>query len=297
VSGPIERHRVLWAAVKRTCFYHAGCPDGFGAAWAVWKAWGESARYVAIGHDDVLAAPDCADQLIAFVDIAPNNRLLGELAEVASQVVVLDHHVSALKRFESEPRLADELREEGHRIHFDLSHSGAVLAWQYFGGEEPTPDLLRYVEDQDLWAWKLDESRQVNAAIGSYPRRFDVWSELDARQKHELAREGEPIVRANKAEVERVLHTATSITIGRRRVEAVNSTHSRSSVGHELAKRARHGDPWGCVYRITGDRVHVSIYSIGDFDVSTIAGEHGGGGHRNASGFSVALKIWLQDFV
>ena len=104
-------------------------------------------------------------------------------------------------------------------------------------------------------------------------------------------------MRANKAEVRRVVQTVASITIGSRRVEAVNSTHSRSSVGHELAKRASHGDPWGCVYRITGDRVQVSIYSIGDFDVSAIATEYGGGGHHNASGFSVPLKTWLRDFV
>ena len=33
--------------MKKLCFYHAGCPDGFGAAWAVRQAWGEDAWYVA----------------------------------------------------------------------------------------------------------------------------------------------------------------------------------------------------------------------------------------------------------
>jgi hypothetical protein len=283
--------------VKRTCYYHAGCPDGFGAAWAVWRAWGDAGRYVPIGHDEVIRGSDCEDHLVAFVDIAPSNAVLRDLAGSASQIVVLDHHISAQKRFESEPELADELREEGHSIRFELAHSGAVLAWQYFHPKEATPELLAYVEDQDLWAWKLLSSQEVNAALGSYPRRFDVWSELDARAPHELAREGESIVRSNRAEVERIVQSAATIAIGTRRVEAVNATHSRSSVGHELAKRAAHGDPWGCVYRIAADRVHASIYSIGDFDVSTIASELGGGGHRNASGFTVPLRTWLEEFV
>lgn len=283
--------------MENTCYYHAGCPDGFGAAWAVWRAWGDAARFIPIGHDDVARIEDCEDRTVAFVDIAPNNHILRELAGVASRVIVLDHHVSALKRFQSDPMLGDELQDEGHYIHFDLEHSGAVLAWQHFRSDYPTPDLLRYVEDQDLWAWKLNGSREVNAAIGSYPRRFDVWAELDQREVQLLAREGESIVRSDKAEVDRVVHTAATIMIGNRRVEAVNATRNRSSVGHELAKRAAHGDPWGCVYRIAGDRVHASIYSIGDFDVSAIATEFGGGGHLNASGFSVRLSTWLEDFV
>jgi len=43
--------------VKRICYYHAGCPDGFGAAWAVYRAWGNDARYVARGHEDRFQLP------------------------------------------------------------------------------------------------------------------------------------------------------------------------------------------------------------------------------------------------
>ena len=200
------------------------------------------------------------------------------------------------QRFMADPSVENKLRLAGHYVHFDLDHSGAVLAWQYFHPDEPAPMLLRYVEDQDLWNWKLPGSEEVNAAIASYPRRFDVWSDLLERSPEDLAAEGAPIVRANQMEVTRVLHSAHPIAIGTRRVEAVNATQSRSNTGHELAQRAAYGDPWGCVYRMTGDRVYISLYSIGDFDVSAIAGENGGGGHRNAAGFSVSLNDWVRDF-
>ena len=91
--------------------------------------------------------------------------------------------------------------------------------------------------------------------------------------------------------------TAHPVAIGSWRVEAANAPHHRSAIGHELAKRAAFGHPVGLVYRVTGAQVDVSIYSIGDVDVSAVAREFGGGGHRNASGFSVSLQSWLARFV
>lgn len=282
--------------MKSTCFFHAGCPDGFGAAWAVWRCLGRNARYIPRGHEDRMEAGAFEGERVVFVDIAPRNDLLRALGEVADQVIVLDHHVSSRDRYASDPSLENALTEEGHHVCFDLEHSGAVLAWHYFHPDAPTPDLLRYVEDQDLWSWKLPDSDRVNAAIASYPRIFDEWDRLADRPIQELAAEGEPIVRANRMEVRRSLKSAHPIAIGTRRAEAVNAHHNRALIGHELAKRAIFGEPWGVVYRVTGRRVDASIYSIGDLDVAKVASGYGGGGHGNAAGFSVSLERWLADF-
>ena len=191
----------------------------------------------------------------------------------------------------------DALSERNHHVHFDLGHSGAVLAWNHFHPKEPVPLLLQYVQDQDLWTWDLPQSREINACLASYPREFSVWQELSEKSLEELAAQGTAIVRANDIDVKRLLKTAHRARVGSRAVEAVNSTNNRAEIGHGLATRARFDEPWGCVYRVTGRRIHASLYSIGDFDVSVIAGEYGGGGHRNASGFSVTLEAWLEMFL
>jgi hypothetical protein len=283
--------------VKRVCIYHAGCPDGFGAAWSVWRAWGDDADYVARGHDDPFRPESFADKLVVVVDISLDNRSLRGLGQVAGRIVLLDHHVSSKRHFDAEPSLARELAADGHLVHFDLAHSGAVLAWTHFHPGRPLPELLRYVEDQDLWSWKLPRSEEVNAAIGSYPRRYEVWDELATRPIEALAAEGEPIVRAHQSDVRRLLRTAHPVAIGTKRIEAVNSPVLRSAVGHELAVRATFGAPWGMLYRVLDDRVDVSLYSIGELDVSAVARGYGGGGHRNAAGFSVRLRDWLDHFV
>jgi hypothetical protein len=283
--------------VRHTCFFHAGCPDGFGAAWAVWRSWGDAARYVPRGHEDSFDPQRYEGHLVAFVDIAPPAEALRELAEVAARIIVLDHHITARDRFRADPTLSRALAGRGHHVHFDINRSGAVLAWTHFHPNEPTPELLLYVQDQDLWSWKLPRSEEVNTALASYPREFEAWEKLAARPTQELAAEGTHIVRANRIEVERSLQTAHSIALGAKRAEAVNARYLRAPLGHELAKRATYGEPWGVVYRVSGDRVDVSIYSIGDLDVSKIAQRYGGGGHRNASGFSVPLRLWLERFV
>ena len=151
--------------MKRNLIFHAGCPDGFGAAWAVWRAWRDEGRYIPRGHDDGLDASKHEGELVVFVDIAPPNEALRGLAELAAKVVVLDHHVSARDRIAADLGVENMLAGRDHHIHFDLEHSGAVLAWNYFHPDEPAPSLLRYVEDQDLWNWKLPRSQEVNAAI------------------------------------------------------------------------------------------------------------------------------------
>ena len=294
--SPRPRRRYIYA-VPRTCFYHAGCPDGFGAAWAVKQAWGGQGRFVSRGHDDMLDATGHRGEEVVFVDIAPRNDLLCELAENADRIVILDHHVTALEHYEGDPSVENRIADCDHDIRYDLSHSGAMLAWLYFHpGEEP-PSLLRYVEDQDLWNWALPDSAAVNAAIGSYPRRFEVWDRLAEMSALDLAREGEPILRAQQIEVGRAVTLAHPLSVDGRRVEAVNSPLYRSHVGHRLADRAKFGHEIGVVYRISGTRVDASIYSIGETDVSANAQRYGGGGHKNASGFSVGLAEWLADFL
>ncbi len=282
--------------MRKVCFFHAGCPDGFGAAWAVWQAWGDDARYQPIGHDEVIAAEQHVGDTVAFVDIAPPNPSMRELARAVDRLIVLDHHVSSRDRFTRDPRLAAELEAQGHEIHFDLTRSGAVLAWRHFH-RAPVPRLLEYVQDQDLWNWKLPRSEEVNAAIGTYEREFGVWEDLAKRSAEDLASEGAPLVRAARIDVLRAAQTAHSVWIGDEQIEAVNATSNRSAIGHELSSRAVFGKPWGLVYRIRGDRVDGTLYSIGDVDVTEQAVALGGGGHRNAAGFSIPIERWLHEFL
>ena len=282
------------APLRRICFYHAGCPDGFGAAWAVRQCWGERGEYRPFGHREAPPAEIYAGARLVFVDITPATEVLLALSAHCAELLVLDHHVSAQKRWDRARELHPQLAARRHRVLFDLDHSGAVLAWRHFHPDRATPPLLRYIEDCDLWRFALPDSDEINAAINSYPQQFEIWDRLVAEPRQTLVTQGVPLVRAERTAVARALGTAHAARLAGLVFEAINSTCHQSRIGHELARRRAYGHPAGVVYRLQEARVDVSIYSIGDLDVSLIAERYGGGGHRNAAGFQVDLADWVD---
>lgn len=56
-------------------------------------------------------------------------------------------------------------------IRFDLDRSGAAIAWEHFN-RDAAPDLIRYVEDRDLWRWSLPDSEAVSEAMGVWLSSF-----------------------------------------------------------------------------------------------------------------------------
>jgi nanoRNase/pAp phosphatase (c-di-AMP/oligoRNAs hydrolase) len=77
------------------------------------------------------------------------------------------------------------------------------------------------------------------------------------------------------------------MTIGGHRVPVANLPYTMSSdAGHEMAK----GRPFAACYWDTPEGRVFSLRSNDEgVDVSEVAKQYGGGGHRNASGFTVSF--------
>ena len=68
-------------------------------------------------------------------------------------------------------------------------------------------------------------------------------------------------------------------------------SHLTSDVGHELANQS---GTFGLLWRIDKDNTCIcSLRSNGDYDVSAIAKAFGGGGHKNAAGFTIDIQTLL----
>lgn len=170
--------RTLSSSAPTLILYHAECADGFGGAWAIWRRYPE-AEYRPVKHGE--APPtSLAGHHIVMVDFSYNRATLEAMAKDAASLVVLDHHITA------EQALADL-----PYAYFDLNKSGAVLGWEW-AHDEPAPWLLRYIQDKDLWHWALPHSREISAALASYPFDFELWTRFEQR---ELEREGRAILR------------------------------------------------------------------------------------------------------
>ncbi|MCE6958261.1 phosphohydrolase [Cereibacter sphaeroides] len=287
------------------CIHHDKCPDGFTAAWAVARHFKGEVDHLAAnyGHP-VPSGIDGRDVII--VDFSWPQEQLEEIARRARTLVVLDHHKSAeasLAEFGETVSSGDGLalwqrmRDGGEPARplkiFDMDRSGARLAWDFLGMKGPGERLVNYVQDRDLWTWRLPRSREINALVCGTPFTMENWDMLSMRMDNEpfmLADLGGAILMNQEKILADTLPEVTRrMVIGGYEVPVANLPHFMASDAAHILDR---GEPFAAVYYDRRDGRKFSLRSSGEegsADVSAIAALYGGGGHRNAASFVAPL--------
>ena len=313
--------------MKPLVIYHANCPDGFGAAFAAWLKLGDEAEYLSMEHGKVKTPTDfdmkvslaAKDNDVYILDFSFPREVMDALFKHAKRIVWLDHHKTAFEMWCETERVLhceDDRQPENNRfILLDNNKSGAYLAWEYFHPGTEVPMLIQHIDDRDRWQFKLDGSKELHAALNNYkPWSFEQWRGIFLcglfeketwRVPEEFYMEGTAILRAHNQNVQAALKQTVGckITIHTEQygctreigLAANAPAFLASDLGHELAN---HSGTFGLVWSMAGDgQIHCSLRSNGEYDVSAIAKVFGGGGHRNAAGFSTdidTLVSWLK---
>lgn len=288
---------------KPLCIYHGHCDDGFAAAWCVRKA---------LGADNVEFYPGVYQKEppphegrdVIFVDFSYKRAVLERMADQANSILILDHHKTAAEDLADlgkppawpvwEIAAFDGTFSRSLRMValFDMTRSGAAIAWDYFiGGARP--DFIEYVQDRDLWLKMLPFGDEFTIALRSYPQEFEKWDSLVESGAAALIQQGHGIQRYYRLRVEELKRNAypARFACTSSLCYVANAPYfAASEVAGELCQRE--GAEFGaCYFEAEGGRYQYSLRSRGDFDVSAIAREYGGGGHRNAAGFSVNAPV------
>ncbi len=271
--------------------YHAHCSDGFCAAWIAHRRFGEGAEYVPVQYGQ--APPDVTGRDVVVLDFSYKRPVLEEMVRVCRTMVLRDHHKTAqadLEPTDAWPTATDFL--------FDMSKSGAMLAWDYFFPGERAPWLVEYVQDRDLWLWKLPFSKEVSAGLATLPHDFTVWNKLfadtllgqmtDGSQffygGETIIRQGEAVLRYQAQQVTAICSQAREVDIDGHKVLAANSSVLFSEVGEKLAENRPFGAAW--FIRKDGKKQWSLRSREGGIDVSQVAARRGGGGHKAAAGYT-----------
>lgn len=163
--------------------YHQNCHDGYTAALVAYKYYSEI-----LSDDDKMTYGTSGNRRsVYFIDVNPNNlskvirdlinqyptNKTKDIVEILSfdvgftkecfetlnkafeSVKVFDHHKSTLDNFLDRPS----------NLFLDMTISGAMLAYKYFYPMDPVPMLVQYVQDRDLWTYKLENSREVTTFL------------------------------------------------------------------------------------------------------------------------------------
>lgn len=263
------------------CIYHGNCADGFTSAWVVRRAIPDAEFHAGIYQT---APPDVTGRDVLLTDFSYKRPVMQEIISKAHSVTVLDHHKTAA---------ADLGALDGARVVFDMNRAGCRITWDYFFPNQTPPPVLLHVEDRDLWRFSLPKTREIQANIFSYPYDFEVWDRLMASDPAVLAVEGEAIERKHFKDIKElvgVMHR--DLRIAGYVVPAASLPYTLSSdAGHMMAQ----GKPFAVCYWDTPQGRVFSLRSTEEgIDVSEIATQFGGGGHRNAAGFSLPREQAIE---
>jgi uncharacterized protein len=267
--------------------HHKNCPDGVAAALAAYKFFGEfGAHYIPRTHTDRVPRFK-PGAIIYFLDIALKRDDMIELAKTAESIVVLDHHKTA------EAELVD-LPDNVH-VQFDMTKSGAQLAWAYFYPHIEEPKVVSHIADRDLWKFEIPNTREITEAVMAHEYDLSVYDSLitEPMLYARLLAQGEALLAGKENQLAILINEAqeATIQIGERVVSfpCINAPHFfASDLANMLLKRFPNAPFAGC-YRDAGNgRRDWSLRSMDDrMDVAEIASSFtGGGGHRNAAGLS-----------
>ena len=268
--------------------YHgSGCPDGFASALAAWLFYAGRAEFLGLDHGEIKTVndlPDCNGRAVYILDFSFGPDIMRAIDGRAAKLVLLDHHKSAAAALTGFVCRCGEL-------HFDMKKSGARLAWEFFQPGKPLPDLVRYVEDRDIWVWQFPESAGFLAALDMEPYDFARWSQIATFDQAQLVK----FMARGQAMDEKFAKLAGDLAEDARpvvfngqsglMVNAPSVFHSL--VGDTLAKKSGSFALMWTFHK--SGVVKVGLRSRSGFDCIPLAASMGGGGHAQACGFKMAV--------
>ena len=313
IKAPVSYLDLEARPMKPLVLFHGGCQDGWCAAWAAWRRFGDAAEYRAVQYGDDPPADDLDGRDVYILDFSYPLDAMERIAKASAQLVLLDHHKTAYDALlKNTPRGFGMVCKANDTITIVQDRSGAQLAWDHFHEGQPRPWIIDYVADRDLWQWKLPDSREVNAYLGSLPHDFAVWNRLVEfanaaidpmfnKPPDLFVAYGQVILQARAREIERAVKRARRMMLTTGQANdipayalgvidssiaplVVNATENMSEVLNQLAR-----EPPGWAIGWFQDETGRYSYSLRSSeqgpDVSAIAKAFGGGGHAKAAGF------------
>lgn len=283
--------------IHTTVFYHANCPDGATAALVAFKKLGYAGvQYLASSYQKT-DLPDNLGETVYILDFSFSRTVMQALEKKVRKIVLLDHHKTA----------ADELA--GYQcacglIHFDLSKSGARLAFEYFFKDQPVPELVKYIEDRDLWNWQYPQTKAFLAYVDHIAEGYSKFRKLeplmgifDGKQwvldpefEKEILLKGESFEECKAQQIQRLAAKPLSIELAGHSIFATNApAELRSELGNVLALRS---NSFSLIYQVLdADTVKCSLRSIEGMDMTPLAQHFGGGGHPESCGFFCSIEV------
>jgi len=234
------------------------------------------------------------DNRIVIVDFSFDNETMSMLHRKAGELIWIDHHKTAKEMSAWDSKIP------GKR---SIDEAACKLTWQYFNKED-VPYAIELIADWDMWLFKFKEDTK---AFHEYCNLFDIEDIGDIIQLSNLLlvgnrgviddciKEGITLLKYKLAHVKRIVKKGRMLQneSGIMTFEVMCPLFI-SDIGDYILKTYAGVDIAIIKQRVWNDKKDIwdEIVSLrsrkdSDVDVSLIAKERGGGGHKHAAGYVV----------
>ncbi|XP_047167963.1 uncharacterized protein LOC124836800 isoform X3 [Vigna umbellata] len=281
--------------------YHYPCPDGAFAALAAHLYFKATSLFSPLFFTNTVYNPIRVQDLplneigdLYLLDFVGPDGFIEEVSTKVQRVIVLDHHKTALERLGNDDSL--------------VKHSSVLDEF------ERARQLFLYVEDGDLWRWRLQNSKAFSSGLKDLNIEFDarknpsLFDQLLSLDSNTIISRGMLSLSLKQKLIDDCLSKSYEIALGNGAFGhclAVNAdttlSQLRSELGHQLAIKSKEMKLRGIgavVYKVpeleNDQLLKISLRSEKNEDTTPITQEFGGGGHRNAGSFMLTADKFEQ---
>lgn len=291
--------------------YHKNCDDGFGAAYAAWRALGDTADYMPMDYEGDPATLPVDGRDVVAVDFSFSPAVTAQhILPRAKSLLILDHHLSAMSDWQQhlhQVPVNGQLshRNDNLRVFFDMEKSGAHLSWEHFHPGTAVPRMIAHISDGDLWRFALDGTKPFYSYLRSQPRDFAAFDalchamETDAGAVLDVGQKINNFYHQQLAHIraaDRAVPIEMTATVDGKAVTAQGLAVNASKVfcselGNMLAAEC---GSFAIIWETDGVTAYCSMRSVDGFDSIPFAAAQGGGGHAQACGFVIPFDLLLK---
>lgn len=253
------------------------------------------------------------------------NKVIKPAVEANANVVHIDHHQTTCIYNESLDDAGKAIMSKVTKF-YQIGLSGTMLTWVYALMNEDErkdpckvifdftdtfthvafnpgrtsmreysiPDVIRFIDDNDVWRHKFDDTKYFSLGFGMERDKTPtakVWDNLiyssNSRETYTYVNNGKLIWEYQSVQNEKNMRNAFESDVFGHKCLCLNGYGNSRIFGDKFDEY-----PMVCRFNYDGsiDKWRYSLYSSTQYpdesvDVSVIAKEHGGGGHRNAAAF------------
>jgi oligoribonuclease NrnB/cAMP/cGMP phosphodiesterase (DHH superfamily) len=238
---------------------------------------------------EVLSSCISTSNYLYFLDFSTDRNILLDLSKMYKTITILDHHKTA------QENLKDIDTIENITCVFDMNRSGAMITYDYFfpirnKEHESLRYVISYVQDRDLWNWKLPYSKEISEFLnfktdGTINSFRNIVEDFDVDNAIMI---GSTLLNVKTKAVNKKVKNFRCINIDGIEIVALNATENISEIGNTLCINE---SKVSMMYFITEDLSVVLSFRSLDIlpDASVLAKKFGGGGHRNACGATISI--------